>query len=388
MEVATHYLPADHHVGVGGDFFDVFRISPTQWGVCIGDVCGKGARAASLTTLARYAIRAAAVYAPLPSAVLGELNTVITAEPESDGRFCSVVYATLDLAPCGAWVTLSCGGHPRPIVVRRAGWLDVRGQAGSLIGLFEEATLEDDRVGLGPGDALVFCTDGITESRNDAGEMFGEEGLPTVLLDYAGQPAKVMAAAVLDAALSFSGGRRQDDVALLVLRVPEDGASEGERRPNAATPKPSPAVPAVGDEYAGLRQLRPAPPREARIRLPVDLRSARDARRFVAAVLQSWRMPELLDGDVQLLVSEVASNAVRHADSPLTIVVRYDGRVVRVEVGDGSRVIPAALEPTLDQTGGRGLFLVESLADSWGVVPTTDGKRIWFDVVAPAIGRS
>ncbi len=382
MEVATHYLPADHHVGVGGDFYDVFRIAPNQWGVCIGDVCGKGAKAASLTTLARYATRAAAVHAPLPSSVLAELNSVITAEPEADGRFCSVVYGSVELDSCGAWVTLSCGGHPRPIVVRRAGWIDVRGQAGTLIGLFDDAIVEDDRVGLGPGDALVFCTDGITEARDAAGEMFGDERLASVLLEHAGQTATAMASAVLDAALAFSGGRRHDDVALLVLRVPEDDRSRSDDldQLQAAIQPGRSSAPAVGDEYAGLRQQRPAPPREARIKLTVDARSGRDARLFILGVLRSWRMTELLDGDIELLVSELASNAVRHARSDFTVVARYDGEAVKVEIGDGSRIIPKPVPPTPDQTEGRGLFLVNALADDWGIVPTLDGKRIWFEM--------
>jgi len=385
LEVDAHYLPADDDVGVGGDFYDVFRISPHEWGLCIGDVCGKGAKAASLTTLARYAVRAAAVHARLPSDVLGELNDVITAEPDSDSRFCSVVYAAIELDDCGAWVTLSCGGHPRPIVVRRSGWIDVRGQSGSLIGLFDVAFIDDDRVGLGPGDAIVFFTDGITESRHDTGAMFGDEALPAVLLDHAGASASEIGNAVLEAALAFSGGRRLDDVALLVVRVPDPSDDDGNDVAHlAASPATSgrTMTPTVGDEYAGLRSQRPSPPREARIQLSVDPRSAAEARRFVAGVLRSWRMQELLDGDVELLVSELASNAVRHAQSAFTVVLRFDGARVRVEVGDGSRLLPEVLPPTLDQTSGRGLFLVEAMSSAWGVIPTVDGKRIWFEVPA------
>jgi len=292
---------------------------------------------------------------------------VITAEPDSDSRFCSVIYAAIELDECGAWVTLSCGGHPRPIVVRRSGWIDVRGQAGSLIGLFDVAFVDDDRIGLGPGDAIVFFTDGITESRDDTGAMFGEEALPAVLLDHAGASASEIGDAVLEASLAFSGGRRLDDVALLVVRVPDPGEDVGNEVADLpvspATSGPT-TTPSVGDEYAGLRNQRPSPPREARIQLPVDPRSAAAARRFVAGVLRSWRMLEVLDGDVELLVSELASNAVRHAQSAFTVVLRYDGTCVRVEVGDGSPLLPEVLPPTLDQTSGRGLFLVEAMSKS------------------------
>lgn len=389
MEVATHYLAADRQVAVGGDFFDVFRLSPNEWGVAIGDVCGKGAKAAALTTLARYTLRAAAVHRRLPSAVLTELNGVITAEPEHDGRFCSVVFAKLELDACGAWVTLACGGHPRPVVVRRAGWIDVRGHDGMLIGMFDQVDLVDDRIGLGPGDSLVFCTDGITESRNARGEMFGEDGLPTVLLENAGASAAVLTERIVEAALEFSGERRQDDVAVLVVRVPPDAGDDPARRLAAAVGSAdlvgqvTPAA-TVGDEYSGLRHQRPAPPRQARIRLAAEPSSAREARRFVAGVLQSWRMPEHSGGDLELLTSELATNAVRHAGGPFTIVIRYDGQVVRVEVGDGSRALPLPRRPENEVISGRGLLLVDRLASAWGVVPTVQGKRVWFEVPTPA----
>ncbi|MBW3613725.1 MAG: SpoIIE family protein phosphatase [Actinobacteria bacterium] len=387
MEVASHYLAADRQVAVGGDFFDVFRLSPNEWGLAIGDVCGKGAHAASLSTLARYTLRAAAVHSRLPSEVLSELNSVITAEPEHDGRFCSVVFSKLELDTCGAWVTLACGGHPRPIVVRRAGWIDVRGHDGMLIGMFDDVELTDDRIGLGPGDSIVFCTDGITESRNASGEMFGEDGLPTVLLENAAAPATLLTERIVQAALTFSGGRRQDDVAVLVVRVPTDAAEDPARRLAAAVgpggPAQTAASPTVGNEYVGLRHERPAPPRQARMRLPAELSSARRARGFVASVLRSWRMPELVGGDLELLTSEVATNSVRHAGGgPFSILVRYDGRVVRVEVGDGSRVLPLPGNPGSEATSGRGLLLVDSLASAWGVVPTVHGKRVWFELPA------
>lgn len=382
LEVDAHYLPADDHVGVGGDFYDVFRVAPNEWALCIGDVCGKGAKAASLTTLARYTVRAAASHARLPSEVLRELNAVITAEPESDSRFCSVVFAGIELDECGAWVTLSCGGHPRPMVVRRAGWIDVRGQAGSLIGLFDDASLDDDRVGLGPGDAIVFFTDGITEARDEAGAMFGDEALPSVLLDHAGMSASAIGEAVLEAALAFCGGRRDDDVALLVVRVPDALAQPRAQVAHADRVSRPVEAPSVGDEYAGLQNQRPAPPREARVQLPVDPRSAAEARRFVAGVLRSWRMEEVLEGDLELLVSELASNAVRHARSAFTVVLRYDGSFLRIEVDDSSPVLPEVVAPTADQTGGRGLFIVDAIASAWGVTPTAGGKRIWCEVPA------
>jgi anti-sigma regulatory factor (Ser/Thr protein kinase) len=390
MEVATRYRPGETDLLVGGDFFDVFRLGPNAWGIVVGDVCGKGAGAASLTALTRYTVRAAAVHHALPSAVLEEVNTGLVADtsPEGDDRFCTVVFARLELDVCGAWVTLANAGHPRPTVVRRAGWIDIRGQAGTPVGMFDRAVVTDDRVGLGPGDALVICTDGITEARNRNGEMFGDEALPTALLECAGATAEVIADKVLTGAAGFAGTSPRDDVAILVVRVPEDAKEDSLTRLSAATGVPAdqldlPGYP-VGDPHGGLWHQRPLAPREARKRLAAEASSVPATRQFLVGVLRSWRMPEMVEGDVELLTSELATNAVRYADSAFTVIVRYDGEVVRVEVGDGSRSLPRLRSPELDDATGRGLVLVEALASAWGVIPTVEGKRVWFEVAATA----
>lgn len=387
MEVATRYRPADRNLAVGGDFFDVFRLGTNEWGLIIGDVCGKGAAAAALTALTRYTLRAAAVHHPEPSAVLQELNTAVLAEPEADGRFCSVVYGRLELDRCGAWVTLASGGHPRPIVVRRDGWLDVRGQAGLLIGLFESPELADDLVGLGPGDALVLCTDGITEARSATGEMFGDERLYTLLLENAGEEAETVAGRLVDAALAFAGGAAHDDIAVLVVRVPNDAIANPALRLLRATGSSEEALSLprhqVGGNGDDPRWQRALPPREARIKLPVHPSSSGKARRFVSGALRSWRMPEVADGALELLTSELTTNAVRHARSAFTVVVRYDGERVRVEVYDSSPEVPRPRTPSDEDTGGRGLILVEALAEAWGMAPTLEGKQVWFEVLVP-----
>ena len=392
MDVATRYRPGATELLVGGDFFDVFRLASNAWGMAVGDVCGKGAGAASLTALTRYTLRAAAVHHALPSAVLEEVNAGLVADAaaDADDRFCTVVFARLELDVCGAWVTLANAGHPRPIVVRRAGWIDMRGQAGTPVGMFETAAVTDDRVGLGPGDALVFCTDGITEARSRAGEMFGDEALPDLLLTCAGEPADAIAQRVLDGAAFFAGGRAHDDVAVLVVGVPPDAKHDSLERLSAATGVPAdqldlPGYP-VGDPDGGLWQQRSVAPREARMGLTADAASVAATRRFLGGVLRSWRMPEVVEGDVGLLASELATNAVRHAESNYTVIVRYDGDTVRVEVGDGSRALPCRRSPAPDEASGRGLVLVDALSARWGVIPTVGGKRVWFEV--PASGAA
>ena len=389
MEVATRYSPADACLDVCGDFYDVFRVGANDWGLVIGDVCGKGAKAAALTVLTRYTLRAATFHHFLPSAVLEDVNGAIAAEsrPDDDDRFCTLVFARLQLDTCGAWVTLSAAGHPRPVVIRRAGWIDVRGQIGTPLGLFEHPTLGDDRVGLGPGDALVFCTDGVTEARDRHGEMFGDEGLPDALLDCAGKSAETVAQRIFEDVRAFAvSGKLDDDLAVLVVRVPEEAKDDPMGRLAAATglPPEQLSLPAyrVGEPPDDLWHERPGPPREPRLQLVAEAASAGAARHFVAGLLNSWRMGELAGGDIELLVSELVTNVIRHAASPFTVIVRYDGRALRVEVGDGSRELPEQREVGDDEEGGRGLLLVEALAAAWGVVPTLAGKRVWFEVAA------
>jgi anti-sigma regulatory factor (Ser/Thr protein kinase) len=84
--------------------------------------------------------------------------------------------------------------------------------------------------------------------------------------------------------------------------------------------------------------------------------------------------------DVTLLVSELASNAVRHAQAPFTVSVGCDGEIVRVEVADDSPQMPVPRVPTFDAVTGRGLMIVEALATSWGVEPSGSGKTVWFEI--------
>jgi GAF domain-containing protein len=323
MDLAARFRAGEHDVAVGGDFYDVFRLSANDWGLAIGDVCGKGAEAAALTTLVRYTLRAAAVHNRGPADVLVEVNQAVLAEGPGE-RFCSAVFGRLELDRCGAWVTMCSAGHPRPIVVRRAGWVDVRAQPGMLLGLFPEAVLglEEDTVGLGPGDAIVFCTDGITEARSPAGEMFGDDRLLSVLLAgaVAGDTASALADRMLDAVHGFASGNVTDDVAVLVVRVPPDALNDPDTRLRQATGLPAGyEVPLPGDDPIPGRDLPPIPPREARMALP----TAHDAGSFVAGVLRSWRMPP--DPILESRAADLADGSAAGA-----LVVRWDGGPVTV----------------------------------------------------------
>ena len=386
LEVATRYRPASEAVAVGGDFYDVFPLRTNDWGLMLGDVCGKGVHAARLTALARYTMRAAAGHHSEPPDVLRDLNTTLLSDADIGERFVSAIYARVEQDVCGAWLSLAVAGHPLPIVVRRAGWIDVRGQPGSLLGLFETVTVGEDRVGLGPGDSIVLLTDGVTEARNAAGEEYADEALADVLLANTDADAEAIADAVLAGLVDFASQPFPDDIAVLVVRVPADAGDDPAQRLAAATGAENvadvlPGYP-VGEPHWGAT-YRPSPPREARRKLAEDPTSARDARGFVAGVLHSWRLSALAGGDCELLTSELVGNAIRHADGPFTVIVRYDGTAVRVEVGDGSPALPEQQQVGPDATGGRGVQIVADVAGAWGVVHTMDGKRVWFEVPVP-----
>ena len=137
---------------------------------------------------------------------------------------------------------------------------------------------------------------------------------------------------------------------------------------------------------AGLLEVVEGVVAEVKAGLAADTSSAGHARRFVDDVLSRWQCAEVLD-DVQLLVSELVTNAVIHAGSDVEIAVRLLNDAVRIEVVDTAPV--TALQPSSpedEDESGRGLLLVETLASSWGVEPLESGKSVWFEV--PRLDRS
>lgn len=118
--------------------------------------------------------------------------------------------------------------------------------------------------------------------------------------------------------------------------------------------------------------------------LEPDTASAGEARRFVDTILEQWDCQALLD-DVQLLVSELVTNAVVHAGSDAQVAVRLLPDALRIEVVDREpEPLPAPKRPSRpDAESGRGLFLVEQLAAAWGVEPFDGGKSVWFEVARP-----
>ena len=219
VDTAAYYHPASLD-DVGGDFYDLFRLPDARWAFFLGDVCGKGAAAAVLTSLTRYTLRSAAAHEPDPIAVLTNLNTVFVHERLEGGpAFCTVLFGVLDPGPDQCRVTIAGGGHPPAILLRSSGtaeFVDVDG--GHLVDIIPDAHFVETVIHLGAGDTLLLYTDGLTEARVDARRTRYSED---ALLGFAATRAPLTAQQVIDAITGLIAGFAvDDDAAILAIGIP------------------------------------------------------------------------------------------------------------------------------------------------------------------------
>jgi integral membrane sensor domain MASE1/anti-sigma regulatory factor (Ser/Thr protein kinase) len=356
IETAAWYRAGMHGQEVGGDFYDVFESAPNGWMAVIGDVCGKGPEAASLTALARYTLRAVGCDPVTPSDALRTLNRAIL-EQRSDDRFMTVAAARIASEDGTDVITVSVGGHPLPLLARANGEVIEVGEPGTLLGVYADPRLADSRVALAPGDALVLFTDGLSERRDPGDEATAR--IRTALGASAGAPAHEIAGRLQVAALG-PADEADDDVALLVLRRPL--ADDRARLPGEA----GKAI-ASGTLEA---ELDPVPA------------SAAYVREAFAAL-----RPKLDDDtytDIELVLTELVTNSVRHGRLREAETIHVTGAVndgvLRIEVSDlGPGFEPRTPRPAGDETGGWGLVIADRLTDRWGV--RRDGARttVWLE---------
>jgi phosphoserine phosphatase RsbU/P len=216
---------------VGGDFYDLFPLSHHRWGLFLGDVCGKGAHAATLTSLIRYTMRTSAAYDADPSAVLGTLNPALHERYVEDNRcFCSAIFGLLTPAGEGFTLALASGGHPGPLLMRADGTASyLTLPAGPLIGMWNDAGFTSATGRLDPGDTLLLFTDGLTEARTPEAAStgrYGDGALLALAADLAPTSAGTAVAAIIALLARLSNGL-DDDTAVLALGVQHaaDGVS-------------------------------------------------------------------------------------------------------------------------------------------------------------------
>jgi sigma-B regulation protein RsbU (phosphoserine phosphatase) len=224
LEAAAYYHFASLDE-VGGDFYDLFALSQDRWGLFLGDVCGKGAASAIVTSQIRYTLRAAAVYDPDPGAVLSSLNTAMRDNRGgNDGLFCTAVFGLLSPDGDGFNLTLASGGHPPPLLLRAdgtAGYQPIAG--GPMLRAFKEPVFPVNTIRLDPGDTLLLYTDGLTEARTGQGRSrYGVDALSSFAAGIAPATASATVSAISQLLDSFAGGL-DDDTAVLALGVPPAG---------------------------------------------------------------------------------------------------------------------------------------------------------------------
>jgi serine phosphatase RsbU (regulator of sigma subunit) len=211
---AAEYVPTGSEVG--GDFYDVVPASDDHWIVVVGDVSGKGVQAATVTGLVRDVIRILVDDGKPMSEILCRVNRTLV--QRGGGRYCTLAMASVERRPDRTLgVCLHLAGHDRAVLVRADGKTSFVGKGGTALGLLETIASPDVAVTLGPGDSLVFYTDGVTERRRGR-ELFGSARLLDAATPLAGYPADVMAARLRSTTINFSVEEPRDDIAILVLR--------------------------------------------------------------------------------------------------------------------------------------------------------------------------
>ncbi|MEV6742944.1 SpoIIE family protein phosphatase [Streptomyces sp. NPDC088394] len=365
MTVAARYIPTGGGLQVGGDWYDMIPLPNGRIALVIGDVQGHDVRAAGLMGQLRIALRAYAAEGHRPDAVLSRASRFLSGLTDAyeDGeetgpRFATCLYAETD--PETGTLDIARAGHPDPVVITADGTAMIHQTEGGMpLGIETDADYPTSRLTLEPGETIMLCTDGLIETGGH--DMFsGWDRLRPVLEQQTADLEKLADAlvqAVHGPTSHYTTGpladRREDDIALLLLRC--DG---GTRR-------------------------RPAPRRTALTIAQAEPERIAAARQQLRDLLHDWADPEQVDAAV-LMISEMATNVLVHTDGDALMLAQATGehgeRRLRVEVSDGSDELPHRRRPGEMASSGRGLVLMEMLADTWGVDPRGAGKSIWFEL--------
>jgi phosphoserine phosphatase RsbU/P len=199
---------------VGGDYFDLMPVGEDRWAAVLADVSGKGVSSALLASFLQGVFLAATGESTSAVTVLERVNRFLLHRTNGE-KYATLVLVTMDRAGRLVWVN---AGHCRPLLWRRTGEVFELRAAGLPVGMLEEATWETYRQQAVPGDLMVLYSDGCSEARNSAGEMFGVRRVGETLLEYAPQGAQAVANGLRRAVEAFAAGEEQgDDLTVLVV---------------------------------------------------------------------------------------------------------------------------------------------------------------------------
>ncbi|OIK05691.1 ATP-binding SpoIIE family protein phosphatase [Streptomyces monashensis] len=382
MRVAARYIPTGGGLQVGGDWYDMIPLPSGRFALVVGDVQGHDVRAAGLMGQLRIALRAYASEGHRPDAVLSRVSRFLhgiahdghdtrdarraraeQADQSADLRFATCVYIEVD--PATGMLEIARAGHPHPAIRMADGTVMMRPTAGGLpLGIDPDADYPTTRFALEPGETMMLCTDGLLETGGhdiDSGWL----RLRAILEDHPadGRQGAADLESLADALVQGVHGpsshhttgpladRREDDIALVLLcRTPERTAR-----------------PAVRRTLLSVAQDEPD--------------RITEARQHLRELLHDWASPDQVDSAV-LLVSEMVTNVLVHTDTDALLLAEVTGepgaRRLRAQVTDTGDDLPHRRRPGELASSGRGLMLVELLADAWGVDPRGEGKSIWF----------
>ncbi|WP_413753231.1 SpoIIE family protein phosphatase [Streptomyces sp. R-74717] len=371
MEVAARYIPTGGGLQVGGDWYDKIPLPNGRIALVIGDVQGHDVRAAGLMGQLRIALRAYAAEGHRPDAVLSRASRFLSGLTDAyeDGeetgpRFATCLYAEAD--PETGVLDIARAGHPDPVVMTADGTALIRQTEGGLpLGVEADADYPTTRLTLEAGETIMLCTDGLIETGGHDMWTGWVRLRPVLERDTSDleKLADALVQAVHGPTSHYTTGpladRREDDIALLLLR--RDGGTPRETAPRRTA--------------LTIAQAEPA--------------RVAAARQQLRELLHDWADPEQVDAAV-LMVSEMATNVLVHTDGDALMVAQATGehgeRRLRVEVADGSDELPHKRRPGEMASSGRGLLLMEMLADAWGVDPQGAGKSIWFELYESGAG--
>ena len=202
---------------VGGDFFDIIRLTNDEQGISVADVSDKGVLAAMFMMSSRTLMKGAAIGAMNPANVLREVNDLLVAENDS-AMFVTVCYAIYNHRT--GQLDYANGGHNAPLLIRANGEVNyLEMPPGFALGIVPNAEFLGDSIELSKGDAVLFYTDGVTEANNQEGELFGEDRLVKLGKTLVGKDAKTICETVVEEIHEFAGTAPQaDDITSVVLR--------------------------------------------------------------------------------------------------------------------------------------------------------------------------
>lgn len=351
-QIAVRYRSARLGRDIGGDWYDVIPLPGGRVGAVIGDVQGHDTHAAAVMGQLRIVLRAYAAEGHSPATVMARAS-VFLHELDTD-RFATCTYVEADLTT--GVVQLVRAGHVDPLVRDADGSCRRLPSEGGLpLGLSAEFGRLEYPVGtveLDPGQTMVLFTDGLVEQPgSDLDE--GTQQLSDLI--RSGPKDLQQLADRLCASVDERGG--EDDVAVLLLR-----------RKAAQAPQPG-----------GRLQQHVA---------QSDPEALSSARHMIRAAVRAWGAKDRAD-EVELAADELTTNALMHTDGGAIVTIRVltgPGRRLRVDVEDRSSALPRRRDAGESGVSGRGLMLVDQLADAWGVESRGTGKCVWCEFAIPPRG--